>query len=85
MFDFKGDMLDIFSSIERVVYRLLFNEDVLEMIQIKDSDSFKDLGTTTHAHIWPSSQYLQDMSDIDAILVKIHAEMEARVAELKKE
>ncbi len=84
MFDFKGDILDIFSSIERVVYRLLFNEDVLEMIQLKDSDSFKDLGTTMKAHIWPSSQYLQDMSDIDQILLKIEAEMKVRVEELKK-
>ncbi len=84
MFDFKGDILDVFSSIEKVVYRLLFNEDELEMIQLKDSESFRDMGTTTHAHIWPSSQYLQDMSDLDEILVKIHREMEVRVAELKK-
>ncbi len=38
MFDFKGDILDIFSSIDPVVYRLLFNEDELEMIQLKESD-----------------------------------------------
>lgn len=43
MFDIKGDVVDIFASTDKFVYRLLFNEDVLEMIQMKDSDSFKDL------------------------------------------
>jgi excinuclease ABC subunit B len=84
MFDFKGDILDIFSSIDPVVYRLLFNEDELEMIQLKESESFKDLWTTPKVHIWPSSQYLQDMSDLEPILKKITQEMEIRVQELKK-
>jgi excinuclease ABC subunit B len=84
MFDIKGDMIDIFSSIDAVVYRLFFNEDTLEMIQMKDSLSFKNLGNTQHVHIRPSSQYLQDMGDIDQILKDITAEMEDRVEELKK-
>jgi len=84
MFDMKGDMIDIFSSIDAVVYRLFFNENELEMIQMKESTTFKDLGTTQKVHIWPSSQYLQDMSDIDGILKAITAEMEERVEELKK-
>lgn len=84
MFDIKWDIIDVFSSIEKVVYRLFFNEDELEVIQLKDSDSFKDLGTTQRVHIWPSSQYLQDMSDLDNILEKIMQEMNFRVEELKK-
>ncbi|MEI7477105.1 MAG: DEAD/DEAH box helicase family protein [bacterium] len=83
MFDFKGDMLDIFSSTDTFVYRLLFNETELEMIQIKDSLSFKDLGTTPKVHIWPSSQYLQDMSDLQSILARITQEMEVRTKELE--
>jgi excinuclease ABC subunit B len=85
MFDIKGDIIDIFSSTDKFVYRLFFNEDLLEVIQKKDSDSFKDLGTTDKIHIWPSSQYLQDMTDLDTILKKITAEMEVRVDELKKD
>ena len=84
MFDIKGDMIDIFSSTDKYVYRLFFNEDTLEVIQMKDSDSFKDLWTTDKIHIWPSSQYLQDMSDLDNIIAKINAEMKVRVEELKK-
>ena len=76
--------MDIFSSTDPLVYRLLFNEDELEIIQLKESESFKDLGTRDKVHIWPSSQYLQDMSDLDPILVAITKEMEARVLELKK-
>ena len=84
MFDIKGDIIDIFSSIEKVVYRLFFNEDELEVIQLRDADSFKDLWNTQKVHIWPSSQYLQDMSWLDAILEKIMDEMKWRVEELKK-
>ncbi len=84
MYDIKWDMIDIFSSTDKFVYRLFFNEDELEVIQMKDSDSFKDLGTTQKIHIWPSSQYLQDMSDIDNILKKIEVEMKQTVDALKK-
>lgn len=83
MFDIKWDMIDIFSSTDKFVYRLFFNEDLLEVIQMKDSDSFKDLWTTDKIHVWPSSQYLQDMSDLDNIIAKINAEMKIRVEELK--
>lgn len=84
MFDITWDIIDIFSSIDKIVYRLFFNEDELEMIQMRDSDSFKDLWTTTKIHIWPSSQYLQDMSDIETILQQIEHEMKVRVEELQK-
>jgi excinuclease ABC subunit B len=84
MFDIRGEMIDIFSSIDMMVYRLFFNENMLEMIQRKDSLSFADLGHIDKVHIWPSSQYLQDMSDIEDIIKKITHEMEETVADMKK-
>lgn len=84
-FDLKGEILDIYSSVESVVYRFHFNEDTLELIQLKDAVSFKDIGTTQRAHIWPSSQYLQDMGDVEEILKAIEQEMKQRVEELKKQ
>lgn len=83
-FDLKGEILDIFSSIENIVYRLIFNENELEIIQLKEATSFKDLWTTQRIHIWPSSQYLQDMWDVEEILKAIEQEMKERVQELKK-
>lgn len=84
-FDVKWEILDIYSSVESIVYRMYFNESTLEMIQLKDWPSFKDLWTTQKAHIWPSSQYLQDLSDLEQILKDIEIEMKARVEELKKQ
>jgi excinuclease ABC subunit B len=83
MFDFKGDVIDIYSSIERFVYRLHFNEETLELIEIKDAHSFTNKGTTNKVMIRPATQYLQDLSDIEPILSQIHAEMELRVKEFE--
>ncbi len=83
-FDLRGDLLDVYASIENVIYRMHFNEEKLELIETKDAVSFKQLGNVQKCLIWPSSQYLQDMSDVDAILKAIQDEMEIRVDELKK-
>ena len=84
MFDFKGDVLDIYSSIERFVYRLHFNEETLELIEIKDAQSFTNKGTTNKVMIRPATQYLQDVSDIEPILAQMQAEMELRVKEFEQ-
>lgn len=84
MFDVNGDMIDIFSSTDKIVYRLIFDEERLEMIEIKDSVTFESKGTIDKVSIWPATQYLQDLSDIDPILEQINAEMELRVKEFEK-
>jgi excinuclease ABC subunit B len=83
MFDFNGDVLDIYSSTERFIYRLHFNEELLELIEIKDATSFANKGTADKVMIWPATQYLQDLSDIEPILAQMHAEMELRVKEFE--
>lgn len=83
MYDFRWEKLDIFSSLERVVYRLFFNENTLEIIQVKDSMNFQDLWTQNKVYIWPSNQFLQDVNDLQTILKAIENEMNIRVKELK--
>lgn len=83
MFDVRGEMVDIFASTEKIVYRCHFNGDILEHIERKDADTFANLGTVESVVIRPKSQYMQDMSDIDNILIRIEAEMEDRVAEFE--
>ena len=84
MFDFRGETLDIYSSTERVIYRLHFNEEMLEMIEIKDAQSFQNKWSTQKIMIRPATQYLQDLSDIEPILAQMQAEMELRVKEFEK-
>jgi excinuclease UvrABC helicase subunit UvrB len=41
MFDVKGETIDIFSSTEKFLYRLHFNEDELELIELRDSFTYE--------------------------------------------
>lgn len=84
MFDVQGDMIDVYSSTEKVLYRLFFDDTTLEMIQIKDSTTYEPKGTTDHITIWPATQYMQDMSSLKQTTDAITAEMEKRVAWFEK-
>jgi len=85
MFEFKGETCDIYSSTDKVLYRLHFNEDKLEQIQVKDMFSFKDKWMKDKIRVWPASQYLQSHDDVEDILQSMNQEMEARVSDLEKE
>ena len=78
MFDISGEMIDIYSSTEKVMYRLIFNDTTLEMIQVKDSLTFKVLGTYERITLWPATQFMQDMRNLDEVLAAIDKEMEQR-------
>lgn len=83
-FDFQGERLDIYSSTDRQIYRCFFDEDRLEFIQLKDAISFEDRGKTEKITIWPATQYLQNVDDLDTILDTILQEMHARADELDR-
>lgn len=83
MFDMRWEIIDIYSSLENIVFRLIFNEKELELIQVKNSISFADISVQKKVNIWPSSQFLQNIDDLNEILKSIKNEMEERVKELK--
>lgn len=85
MFEFKWDILDIFSSTEKFVYRLHFNEEMLELIELKDSISFEHKENKNKVTLWPATQFLQDVSDLDTILEQMNAEKDLRVKEFEKQ
>lgn len=84
MFDIQWERIDIFSSTEKDLYRLHFNEDVLEFIEVRDSVTFEYKGKRDYALIWPANQFLQDTSDIENILIEMDKEKELRVKEFEK-
>ncbi|MDR2190471.1 MAG: hypothetical protein LBP53_04735 [Candidatus Peribacteria bacterium] len=84
MFELKGDVLEISSSTEKIVYKCFFNEDFLEYIEIRDALTFELKKQTTQMMLWPATQYLQDTSDIATILQQMDAEKTLRVKELEK-
>lgn len=81
MFEIKGDIIDIFSSTEKYVYRLHFNEETLELIELKDATSFEYKGKLNKITVRPATQFLQDITDLDVILEQMNAEKEMRVKE----
>ena len=83
MFDFKGEMLDIYSSTDKVLYRMFFDEDKLEQILVKDMFTFADKGSEQDITIWPATQYLQNNEDIEEILTNMNKELEVRVAQME--
>ena len=84
MFEMKGDMLDIFSSTERCMFRIFFDEDIIERIEKRDSQSYELKESVQKAMLWPATQYLQDDSDLETILSQINAEKELRIKEFEK-
>ena len=84
MFEIKGDILDIFSSTEKCLYRCFFDEETLERIEKRDSLSYELLEPVQKTMLWPATQYLQDVSDLEKILQQIDAEKELRVKEFEK-
>ncbi len=84
MFDFRWEVLDIYSSMENLLYRLFFDENTLEWIYIKDALTFADRWSTDHLSVWPATQFLQDMWNIDNIINAIQEELKDRVEYFKK-
>lgn len=84
MFDIKGDMIDIFSSTEKYLYRLHFSEEKLELIELKDATSYENRGKKDKITIRPATQFLQDTTDLETILEQINEEKKVRVEEFKK-
>lgn len=84
MFLVQGEMIDIHSSTEKVIYRLIFNDRTLELIQVKDALTYKLKWTYDHITIWPATQFLQNTSDLKAVLARIEKEMLERVAYFDK-
>ena len=83
MFEIKGDILDIFSSTEKCLYRCFFDEETLERIEKRDSLSYELLEPVQKTMLWPATQYLQDVSDLEKILQQMDAEKELRVKEFE--
>ena len=84
MFEMKWDILDIFSSTEKCLYRCFFDEDTIERIEQSDSLSYELIWPVQKAMLWPATQYLQDTSDLELILQQINTEKELRIKEFEK-
>lgn len=84
MFEMKGDILDVFSSTERCLYRCFFDEDFLERIEKRDALTYEFQTLEQKAMLWPATQYLQDISDLERILQQMDAEKELRIKEFEK-
>jgi len=83
-FNFMGNFLDIYSSIEDIVYRIHFDEDVIIFIEKKHPQTWKQLWKLKNVTIWPATQFLQNMDDLPNILKQIENELWNRINYFKK-
>ena len=84
MFDVKWETIDIFSSTEKFLYRLHFNEDELELIELRDSFTYEYKWKVDKIVVRPASQFIQDLSDLENILKQMEVEKDNRVKEFEK-
>lgn len=84
MFDVQGEIIDVYPSTDKVMYRLFFNDTTLEMIQVKDPTTYELKGQLDHITLWPATQYMQDMSGLQRTLGNIKKEMEDRAQWFEK-
>ena len=83
-FNFLWNMLDIYSSIEDVVYRIHFDEEEVVFIEKKDPIRWERIWSVQKVTIWPATQFMQNMDNLDEILSSIKKELEARISYFKK-
>jgi len=83
-FNFLGNMLDIYSSVEDVVYRIHFDEEEVVFIEKKDPIRWERIWTASKITIWPATQFMQNMDNLDQILAEIKKELDLRVKYFKK-
>jgi len=79
MFDIQGETIDIYSSVEQILYRLHFSFNELSYIHKKDALTFEPLGQIEDLTIRPATQYIQDLSNLEEILEKITEELAQRI------
>ena len=83
-FNFLWNMVDIYSSIEDVIYRIHFDEEKVIFIEKKDPIKRSQIWTVKKVTIWPATQFMQNMDDLDNILQQIEQELKLRVDYFKK-
>jgi len=83
-FNFMWNFLDIYSSVENIIYRVHFDEDIIIFIEKKEPTTWKQIGKLEKTTIWPATQFLQNMDDLDNILKQIDNELDQRIKYFKK-
>ncbi len=78
-FNVLWNMIDIYSSVEKIIYRIHFDENKIILIEKKDPVRWTRLWTTNKVTIWPATQFIQNNENLDYILMQIKNELEARI------
>ncbi len=83
-FRVRGDVIDIFPASygEKAVRIELFGDEVDRIVEV-DTLTGEVLGSRRHVSIFPASHYVTAKEKMDKALVKIEAELETRLRELR--
>lgn len=79
MFALHGEMLDIYASTDKHLWRCYFNDTTLEYIQLRDPVTYAPLQTVDRCTLWPATQFLQNLDNLGQTLSAIQEELHDRV------
>src|SRR5690625_198960 len=84
-FRVRGDVVDLFPAYSDEALRISFGGDVIEKLELFDSDSGAILSETDEFRIYPASHYVTTRGRLDETIEKIREELWHRVEVLKGE
>lgn len=81
----KGDVIELMPVNEEIIYRVLFEDEVIVEMQILDPISRKLKGKTEDLWLFPAKHYVVGQDRVKQAVRSIRSEMQARLKELDKE
>jgi excinuclease ABC subunit B len=81
----KGDVIELMPVNEEMIYRILFEEEIITEIQILDPVSRKNKGTTQDIWLFPAKHYVVGPDRVKQAVRQIRSELQKRLGELDKE
>lgn len=80
-----GNSLELMPTNERAIYRIVFDEDKVSHIESLDPVSRAKLGEPSSLFIFPAKHFVTSEEERERALVDIRAELDERLAQLKRE
>ncbi|MFO0426749.1 MAG: excinuclease ABC subunit UvrB [Planctomyces sp.] len=84
-FRVRGDVIEVWPAYEEFAYRIELWGDEIEKLSIIDPVSGRESESLKEIYIYPAKHFVLPQERIDAALDEIREELEARLAEFRKE
>jgi len=84
-FRVHGQTLEIMPASQDIIYRLQFNNDILENIDVFEAVSMKKIGTLEELTIFSAKHFIVEEASMQKAIKEIEKDLEIRLDELEKQ